>query len=147
MKWCFRMAFVVSAVPLVLIMACRAPEPVTDFDDMLARLRQAGAVVEVSTRTASSLHLSVAGRVIAVNGENVLVFEYEDVDTAMTEAKALAGGGPGIAFFEEDQPPATEISSGRKHYFRSGRFILSYAGENEMVLQPMEEVFGRPFFR
>jgi hypothetical protein len=141
----FGPALILSIIAPVLVVACRAPEPVTDFDDMLDRLRQAGAVVEVSTRTASSLHLSVAGRVIAVNGENVLVFEYEDVDTAKTEAKALAGGGPGIVFFEEDQPPATEISSGRKHYYRSGRFILSYAGENEMVLQPMEEVFSRPF--
>jgi hypothetical protein len=140
----FRLALIFSIIAAFLVTACRVPEPVDNFDELLDRLRQAEAAVEVSTRTGSSLHLSVVGRLITVNKENVLVFEYEDVAKAKTEANALTSR-PGLVFFEEGQTGATEILSGRKHYYRSGRFILSYAGKNEMVFQPIEEVFGTPF--
>jgi len=141
----FKLALIFSIITPVMVTACRVPEPVDNFDELLDRLRQAEAAVEVSTRTGSSLHLSVVGRLITVNKENVMVFEYEDVTSAKMEAEALAGGGPGLVFFEEDQPPVTEILSGRKHYYRSGRFILTYSGENEIVLQPLKGVVGRPF--
>jgi len=91
-----------------ILTSCQTVEPVTDFDDLTGKLREAGAVVEITIDTVRNLHLSVDGVVIVVDSENVKVFEYEDGARAQLEFEALTGPGPGLVFFEEDEPPAGE---------------------------------------
>ncbi len=138
-----------AAVVVVLVMiagaACQAPEPVADLDDLVDRLEAEGAAVEITDRTGRNLHLSVPGRRLIVNGGNVLVFEYEELDRAETEADAL-NESPGLVFFEEGEieQGVSEVVSGDQTFFHSGRVILLYVGESDAVLSPLRAVAGRP---
>jgi len=134
-----------GAVSVVsLLTSCRAVEAVTDFDDLTDRLGQAGAAVEITVDTVRNLHLSVQGMVIVVDGENVQVFEYEDVARARLEFEALTGSGPSLVFFEEGEPPVIEYVLRHRNCYHSGRFVLLYDGENEAVLKTLRTVVGRP---
>ena len=135
------LAGVISAASLLT--SCQTVEPVTDFDDLIGRLVQEGAVVETTTRSVRNIHLSVRGVIIVVDGEDVQVFEYEDVARAQFEFKALTSS-PSIVFFEEGEPPLREFVPFDRHCYGSGRFVLLYDGENEAVLKALRTVMGRP---
>jgi hypothetical protein len=127
-----------------LLTSCRTVEPVADFDDLIERLEQAGATVETTIRIVRNMHLSVRGVVIVVDGENVKVFEYEDGARAQLEFEAMTGPGPGLVFFEEDEPPAGEYVPRNRNCYHSGRFVVLYDGENENVLRELRTAVGKP---
>ena len=144
MKRCylFILAVVVSAT--ILLTSCCAVEPVTDFDDLIDRLRQAGAEVEITTLTERNIHLSVRGVIIVVDGEEVQVFEYEDIDRAQLEFKGVTSS-PSVVVFEEGEPSLIEHIPRDRQCYHSGRFILLYDGEDESVLKILRMTVGCPY--
>jgi hypothetical protein len=144
MKHFYLFILVVIASMSSLLASCQTVEPVTDFDELIDRLSHAGAMVEITVDTVRYINLSVQGIITVVDGEDVQVFEYEDVDRAQIEFVMLTGSGPRIGFFVEDEPPVTEeIIQNRKCYY-SGRFILLYDGEDVDVLKILRVTLGRP---
>ena len=144
MSRCCLVILVGVVIVTSLLTSCRTVEAVTDFDDLIDRLHQAGAVVEITSHTVRNLHLSVNGMVIVIGGENLQVFEYEDVAQAHLEFKALVGSSPGLVFFHEGEPPVTEIVPLNRGCYHSGRFVLLYDGENEAALKALRTAVGRP---
>jgi len=81
---------------------------------------------------------SVAGRFLAVNGEDVQVFEYADAEAARAEAATVSpdGGTIGTAKPFWAAPP---------HFYRRDRVIVLYTGDAGRVRTPLEAVMGPQF--
>lgn len=81
---------------------------------------------------------SVPGQVIIVNGEPVQVFEYSDAAQADSEAAQVSpdGGSIGTTMASWIGPP---------HFYRAGRLIVLYVGEDQSVIELLEAVLGPQF--
>jgi hypothetical protein len=119
-------------------------QPVDNLEDLIDRLEKSGLETEITDRPVRNIHLSVEGREFIIEGEKTQLFEYADADTAKTQFKALTGPGPGLVFFEENEPPLSEAVSSNLKAYHSGRFILLYSGDNEDVKKILEETLGQP---
>lgn len=86
----------------------------------------------------SNPFFSTNAQVLIVNGANVSVFEYASIAAAETDAAKVSPDGSfvGSAVITWVGPP---------HFYRSGRFIVIYAGSSDAVLGPLEAVLGPPF--
>ncbi len=116
-------------------------EKVVDYASLIDNLRQAGAVVEPQGE-ASPYFLSAKCMVVTVNGGNVTVWEYDDAAAADTEAAYIS-------------PDGCSINTGTRvvlidwiaspHFYKAGKLIVLYVGENEAVTVVLERVLGPQF--
>ena len=132
---------VVIALSLVLFgISCSGRDssgPVTDYDSLLDNLSAAGATVE-SAGEINQDFFSVTGQAIKVNGQDVQVFEYEDNQTAEAEAQLVSpdGSSVGTSLPFWVAPP---------HFYKAGRIIVLYVGENMAVMDLLETTLGSQF--
>ena len=111
--------------------------PVTDYVSLIDNLRAAGATVEPAGEV-SQPFFSVKGNAITVNGENVQVFEYADAATADTEAALVSPDGSSVG--------TTMISwVAAPHFYKTGRLIVLYVGDDTAVINVLEDVLGAQF--
>jgi hypothetical protein len=90
-------------------------------------LRSQGLTVERGDE-ASQPFFSVSGRMLKVGGEDVQVFEYLNAEVAAAEAKRVG------------MNKAMWVAT--PHFYRSGRIIVLYVGENPTLLKALEFVLG-----
>jgi hypothetical protein len=119
-------------------------QPVDSLEDLIGRLEKSGLEIEITDRPVQNIHLSVEGYVFMIGSENTQLFEYTDVSTAKMEFEALTGPGPGLVFFEKNEPPLSESVSSNLKAYHSGQFILPYSGDNEDVKKALKAAFGPP---
>jgi hypothetical protein len=119
-------------------------QPVDSLEDLIGRLEKSGLEIEITDRPVQNIHLSVEGYVFMIGSENTQLFEYTDVSTAKMEFEALTGPGPGLVFFEKNEPPLSESVSSNLKAYHSGRFILLYNGDNEDVEKALKSTLGSP---
>ncbi|MBN2076083.1 MAG: hypothetical protein JW762_11085 [Dehalococcoidales bacterium] len=134
-----------SAVLCAAVTGCNTTvQPVDTLEELIDRLEKSGLEIEITDRSVRNIHLSVEGFVFIIEGENTQLFEYADVDTANIQFQALTGPGPGLVFFEENEPPLVETGSSDLEVYHSGRFTLLYSGDNEEVRKALKDVLGQP---
>ncbi len=119
-------------------------QPVDNLKDLIDRLEKSGLEIEITDQSVQNIHLSVEGYVFMIGSENTQLFEYTDVSTAKMEFEALTGPGPGLVFFEKNEPPLSESVSSNLKAYHSGRFILLYNGDNEDVEKALKSTLGSP---
>ncbi len=111
--------------------------PVTDYVSLVDGLRAAGATVEPAG-TVDQPFFSVQGRLIAVDGEEVQVFEYEDAASVEDAAGDVSadGGSVGTSMISWVAPP---------HFYKMAKLLVLYVGTDAGVMQLLEGVFGEQF--
>jgi len=111
-----------------------------DYDSLVDSLRSAGATVEHETLPQVIVQdfFSVTGQVFKVNGEEVQVFEYSDQAAAEEEAVLVSTDGSSIGTSMPSwvAPP---------HFYKAGRIIVLYVGDNLAVTEALETVLGTQF--
>jgi hypothetical protein len=112
-------------------------DEVLDFQDFADALESAGATVGREGEIDQPF-FSVPGQVITINGESVQVFEYADTGQADAEADQVAPDGSSIG---------TTMTSwiGPPHFYRAGRLIVLYVGEDQSVIELLETFLGPQF--
>ncbi len=111
--------------------------PVTDYISLIDNLRAAGATVEPAGEI-SQPFFSVEGNAITVNGENVQVFEYADTAAAEAEATLVSPDGSSVG--------TTMVGwIATPHFYKAGRLIVLYVGDNAPVVNVLEAVLGSQF--
>ena len=111
--------------------------PVRDYVSLIDNLRAAGATVEPAGEV-SQPFFSVPGYVIAVNGEQVQVFEYQDEAAADAEAATVSPDGSTVG--------RTAVSwVAPPHFFKNGRVIVLYVGSNPATLDLLQRALGPQF--
>ena len=111
--------------------------PVKDYVSLIDNLRAAGATVEPAGEVEQAF-LSPLGYVITVNGVEVQTFEYPNDAAAEAEAATVApdGGSIGTTMVTWVETP---------HFFRQGRVIALYVGEDAGITALLESVLGPQF--
>jgi hypothetical protein len=100
-------------------------------------LRAAGATVE-PTEPITQAFFTPEGNILKVNGADVQVFEYENEEAMQSEASQVApdGGSIGTTMVTWVETP---------HFYKAGRIIVLYVGNDESVLGLLEQVLGQQF--
>ena len=113
------------------------PAAVEDLGSLSKALRDAGATVE-SNETIQQEFFTVEGRILKVNGTDVQVFEYKSADTMEAEAALVApdGGSVGTSMMMWMATP---------HFFKSGRMLVLYVGDDAAILDLLKPVLGDQF--
>ncbi len=112
----------------------RAPK---NLKDLINRLRVSGEKVGRAGRV-SQPFFSVKGQGITIGDEQVQVFEYASGKAAEREAKTVsaAGSSAGTSMPLWVAPP---------HFYKSGRLIVLYVGEQSAVIKALESILGPQF--
>ena len=110
---------------------------------LIGVLQQQGATVVPMEHLSRESHcLSVGAVRLAVDGENVYVFEYESAEAANTDARtvsadgdAINGAGRACSFFWIGPP----------RFYKKDRLIVLYVGTNQDLIRMLDGLLGRPF--
>jgi plastocyanin len=111
--------------------------PVTDYVSLIDSLQKEGANVEPAGEIIQEF-FSTRGQAIKVNGEDVQVFEYSDQSTAEAEAALVSPDGSSIG-------TSLPFWVAPPHFYKAGRIIVLYVGENVAVMDVLESVIGAQF--
>ena len=110
---------------------------VDDQASLIEALRAAGAGVELGDGIEQGF-FSVTGRLIRVGSADVQVFEYASAQALEADAGQVApnGGSIGTAM-------VTWVAS--PHFFKSGRVLVLYVGDDSRVLAWLQTALGEQF--
>lgn len=111
--------------------------PVTDYASLIDNLRAAGVSVEPEGEVDQPF-FSVKGMMIKVRGEDVQVFQYSNAAAADAQAALVSPSGSAVG--------TTRLHwLGPPHFYRKGKLLVLYVGDNDGVLRTLEVVLGRQF--
>lgn len=110
---------------------------VEDFNSLLEVLRTTGANVELGDEIEQPF-FTVKGQVAKINGADVQVFVYDTVAAMEAEAAQVTADGSSIGtnMVNWVDPP---------HFYKLGRMIVLYAGQDQAVLDLLKTVLGPQF--
>jgi hypothetical protein len=110
---------------------------VTDHAALIEHLRASGFAPRFE-ETVEQPFFSVKGRVLAVGGEHVQVFEYPTPDAAAAEAARISPDGMSVG-------TAKIHWLGPPHFYRSGKLLVLYIGTDKAVQRALESALGPQF--
>lgn len=136
----------IHILPILLMLAVSAcggqravelPGAVEDRAGLIEALRAAGAQVEPN-EPVSQVFLAAEGQIIKVNDADVQVFEYDSPGAMEADAAQVApdGGSVGTTMITWIATP---------HFFKSGRILVLYIGEDVEILNLLEGALGAQF--
>lgn len=110
---------------------------VEDQASLIDALRASGAHVEFGDSIKQAF-FTVTGQILKVNGKDVQVFQYESAETREADAAQVApdGGSIGTNMVMWVETP---------HFFKSGRVLVLYVGEDQGVLDLLKGALGEQF--
>jgi hypothetical protein len=132
---------VASALAAALgLVGCSSPADPSgelDFDGLLRALRQDGLPAEPAG-TLSQPFISVPARLITTGAEQIQVFEYSSGAGAQADAGQISPDGSrvGTSFISWIGPP---------HFYRRGRLLVLYVGDNGTIKASLERNLGPQF--
>lgn len=120
-----------------LALPARSQAAPTDAASLLRALRAAGA--RVGPREAlEQPFIAARGFLVPVEGEGVQVFEYPDAAAAAAEAARVSPDGTQVGL-------SRPLWAAPPHFFRNGRVLVLYVGEDARVLRRLQAVLGPQF--
>ena len=110
---------------------------VQDQASLISALQAAGATVETGDSITQEF-FTPEGHAVKVNGADVQVFEYESADAMAEEASQVTpdGGSIGTSMVTWIDTP---------HFYKAGRIIVLYLGNDQTILGLLKEVMGLQF--
>lgn len=114
------------------------PFAVLDQAGLLSDLKAAGATPEIGDPITQDF-FSAEGKLINLgDAETFQVFEYKTAKDMEADASKVApdGGSVGTAMMNWMMPP---------HFFKSGRILVLYVGNNETTLGLLKKIMGDQF--
>jgi hypothetical protein len=110
---------------------------VTDRASLINKLRAAGASVKVVGEVDQPF-LSVTGTMIKLRGEDVQVFQYSSAKEMEAQAALISRDGTAVG--------TRKIHwIGSPHFFKQGRVLVLYVGQDTKVEKALEAVLGPQF--
>jgi hypothetical protein len=109
--------------------------PAYTYNLLVDDLTTAG-ITSVPAGTLEQPFFDVAARVLTVNGEDIQVFEFADVQTRQTAEDTISAGGSMIG---TSQITWVDIPN----FWSRGRILVLYIGQNEEIIDLLDEVIGQ----
>jgi hypothetical protein len=115
-------------------------------EELIDALASTGAIVQPAGEEADvpEAIFSAPGRVVTVSGADVYVYEYENEAAAEADAARISADGSEIGP-GEGSGPTTIGWVGTPHFYRNGRFLVLYLGDEVETLNALQIVFGPQF--
>ena len=115
----------------------RVNSPVQSIQDLVNKLCVAGVKTKLRG-SVSQPFFAIRGRILAISGPEVQVFEFKTRGRAEAAAKQIGPDGSpiGTTMITWVAPP---------HFFKSGRLIALYLGNDLNVIGPLENTLGKQF--
>jgi hypothetical protein len=140
MKAKFSFSLLVLLVAALVLSACGGqPASAQGFgtEDLLAALRDKGVEAERGDSVEQPF-FSVIGTYVNFNEESVQVFEYDSAETMESDAVLVDASG---------SPIGTSMVSwvATPHFYKKGRLLVLYVGDNPETVQTLESVLGPQF--
>ena len=111
--------------------------PVTDYPSLIKSLRALGAGATALSDVEQPF-ISIKGVMIKVHGEDVQVFQFANAAAAEAEAAPISPDGMSVG-------TRKIFWVGPQHFFKQGRLLVLYVGDNAKVLRSLEAVLGQQF--
>lgn len=111
--------------------------PLEGYNDLVGALQAAGVTVEPGEAVEQPF-FSVPGQVIELNDQDVQVYVYESADALEAEAAQVSedGSSIGTTMVNWEEAP---------HFFKSGRVLVLYLGDDLNILSILDSILGRQF--
>ncbi|HET7010144.1 MAG TPA: hypothetical protein VFI11_05165 [Anaerolineales bacterium] len=126
-----------GAFLIVLALAACGPRPATlDAAEFVQALEAAGATVEPAGPIEQEF-FTVEGRLFAVNGADVQVFEYADAAAREADSSQISADGGSIGTTMVtwiDQP----------NFWAKDRLIVLYVGRDQALIDLLSGILGEP---
>jgi len=110
---------------------------VTDYPSLIKSLRAAGAGA-TATGDVEQPFLSIKGMMVKVHGEDVQVFQYPSAAEMEAQGTPISRDGMAVG-------TRKIFWVGAPHFFKQGRLLVLYVGDNDKVLKALEAALGRQF--
>lgn len=110
---------------------------INDVRSLMRSLRAAGLAVKRGGQVSQPFFF-VRGSILTVNGEQVQVFEYANIRIAEKDAKKVSATGSGVG-------TRMPMWIAPPHFYKSGRLIVLYLGENPSLIKALEGALGPQF--
>ena len=110
---------------------------VTDYPSLIKSLRALGAGATAAGDVEQPF-LSIKGVMIKVHGEDVQVFQYANAVAADGEAAPISRDGMAVG-------TRKIFWIGQPHFFKQGKLLVLYVGNEDKVLTALQTVLGRQF--
>ncbi|HZR42132.1 MAG TPA: hypothetical protein VFB12_18575 [Ktedonobacteraceae bacterium] len=123
------------------------PRQAMGLNELIAQLKAAGATV-VPGATLNQPFMSVEGRTLSVNGEQIQVYEYTSASDADRQAAAISPDGTSFTTISSSSVAtgATQVDWIKPpHLYKAGRIIVIYVGTTGSLLHLLEGVLGKQF--
>lgn len=111
--------------------------PVTDYVSFIDMLRSMGKDVKPAGEITQEF-FSVSGNAVAVNGEQIQVFEYPSSNEANMDSKKVSPDGSSIG-------TTMVMWAEPAHFYQKERIIVLYVGKNQETISLLDSILGRQF--
>ena len=108
-----------------------------DYNQLLQGLRRSGLTAQPAGQL-SQPFISIPARLIAIDAEQVHVFEYPDEQSARADAAQISADGGRVwnSLILWIAPP---------HFYRQGRVLALYVGDRPDIKATLERLLGPQF--
>ena len=110
---------------------------VDDLNNLMAALQAADVPVELG-EAIDQPFFTVPGQTLKVNGQDVQVFVYDTAEAMETEAAQISADASTIG---TNMPTWVDTP----HFYKMGRLLVLYVGQDQTVLEQLNNVFGPQF--
>ena len=110
---------------------------VNDYASFVSWIKGEGATVE-EVGPFTQTFFDTQGKTVRIDGENVQVFEFADGSTMDQIAQQVLPDGSSVGTFTVD-------TIATPHFFKSGRIIVLYMGDNTKITSLLEKGLGKQF--
>jgi hypothetical protein len=110
---------------------------ILDYAAFLNRLRESGVAVKEHGE-AEQPFFRVTGRMVNVGGEDVQAFQYSEAAAVESEAARVSSDGLTIG-------NAKPHWIGSPHFYKRGKLLVLYVGEDASTQKVLESILGRQF--
>jgi hypothetical protein len=110
---------------------------VDDLNNLMAALQAVDVPVELG-EAIDQPFFSVPGQTLKVNGQDVQVFVYDTAEAMETEAAQISADASTIG---TSMPTWMDAP----HFYKMGRLLVLYVGQDPIVLEQLNRVFGSQF--
>jgi len=112
-------------------------EVATDYPSLIKSLRALGAGA-TAVGDVEQPFFSIKGVMIKVHGEDVQVFQYANAAAADGEAAPISHDGMAVG-------TRKIFWVGAPHFYKQGRLLVLYVGNNDKILKTLETALGEQF--
>jgi hypothetical protein len=135
----------IAVVIAVVTVAILGPKPVTNYSTLLRYLRESGASIEEK----GEIHdfFDIEGKRVAVNGSTIEVYEYVNAEALEAEASRVSPDGFSITKELGDERWTVKGVGwiAPPHFYKAGRIIVFYCGDNASIIGLLENALGTQF--